>query len=176
MSQPQAFGEPVPDFTLRSPSGDAVTLSRAVVGKRGALVFFWSGICSHCRRYDGWLRDFAARRPELALLVVASRQNEDAAAVERAIRDRSLGFDVLLDGDRAVARAFRVEQTPRVFLLGPGRRLLYRGAVDNFKYPRDADYEAYLDAAIEDLLAGRGVRRAETPSFGCPVESVYYRA
>ena len=67
------------------------------------------------------------------------------------------------------------QQTPRVFLLDAERRLLYRGAIDNFKYPRDPGYLPYLEPAIDDFLAGRKIRRPETASFGCPVESVYYR-
>ena len=53
-------------------------------------------------------------------------------------------------------------------------RLLYRGAIDNYKYPSDPEHQPYLEPAIEDLLAGRPIGRPETASFGCPVESVYY--
>lgn len=172
----QQIGQAVPEIVLRDADGTARSLGEALRGRRGAVIVFWSGVCSHCQRYDGWLSAFAERRPELALVVVASRQNEDAAAVARIAQERGLAFPILIDADRAVARAFRVEQTPRAFLVDDRRNLLYRGAVDNFTYPRDPGHEPYLDDAIGDFLAGRPVRRAETPSFGCPVESVYYRA
>lgn len=176
MPTSQRFGEPVPDFELPDPGGAATSLAGALAGKRGAVVVFWSGVCSHCQRYDDWLGDFAGRRPELALLAVASRWNEDAAAVARAVAERRLRFPVLVDAQRRVARAFLVEQTPRAFLVDAGRRLLYRGAIDNFKYPRDPEHEPYLENAIADFLAGRPLARPETPSFGCPIESVYYQA
>jgi hypothetical protein len=78
------------------------------------------------------------------------------------------------DAQRMVADAWLVQQTPRVFLLAPERRLIYRGAIDNFKYPEDPDYVGYLDTAIAAFLAGKAPPRADTPSFGCPVKSVYY--
>ena len=61
-----------------------------------------------------------------------------------------------------------------MFLLDGELRIIYRGAIDNFKYPEDPEYRGYLDSAIEDFLAGRSVERPETSSFGCPVKSVYY--
>jgi hypothetical protein len=91
-----------------------------------------------------------------------------------AIAERRLGFPMVHDAQRTVADAWLVQQTPRVFLLDPERRLLYRGAIDNFKYPGDPDYIAYLDAAIDALLVGKAPPRADTPSFGCPIKSVYY--
>jgi hypothetical protein len=53
--------------------------------------------------------------------------------------------------------------------------LQYRGAIDNFQFHADPDYAAYLEPAIEDLLAGRPIAQPETPSFGCAIQSVYYR-
>ncbi|HLE85543.1 MAG TPA: redoxin domain-containing protein [Thermoanaerobaculia bacterium] len=182
-------GSQVPDFTLPAVAGGTRTLASFLEpgGTRGAVVVFWSGVCSHCARYDDYLRAFPGRHPELALVAVASRQGETAADLRRVAAERRLPFPVLHDADRTVAAAWRVAQTPRAFLIagggdgggqgggeGAGPRLLYRGAIDNFKYPEDPAYEAYLEPAIAAFLAGRPVPRAESPSFGCPVESVYY--
>ena len=81
---------------------------------------------------------------------------------------------MLYDTGSAVARQLFTQQTPRVFLVDAESRLLYRGAIDNFKYPEDPEYEAYLEPAVESLLAGQPVARPETPSFGCAIMSVYY--
>jgi len=91
-----------------------------------------------------------------------------------AVAQRSLRFLLLLDSDRQLAHRWQVEQTPRAFLLDPARRPVYRGAIDNFKYPEDPAYRAYLEPAIADLLADRPVARAETASFGCPIDAAYY--
>lgn len=174
------IGSQVADFTLPAIDDGVRTLSSFLEadGVRGAVVVFWSGVCSHCARYDDYLRELPGRRPELALVGVASRQGETAADLRRVMAERRLGFPLLHDADRAVAAAWRVAQTPRAFLVdrgeGDGLRLLYRGAIDNFKYPEDPAYEAYLEPAIKAFLAGRPVPRFESPSFGCPVESVYY--
>ncbi|MCH9651586.1 MAG: redoxin domain-containing protein [Deltaproteobacteria bacterium] len=172
----QRLGDKVPDFRLPNLAGTPVRLQDKLGEARGVVIVFWSGLCSHCQRYDSWLGGFPTRYPLLGLLVVASRQNEDATSIARIADQRDLSFPILIDGDRSVARSFYVQQTPRSFLVDGQGKLLYRGAIDNFKYPRDPDYEPLLEAAIEDFFAGKPIRRPETPSFGCPIESTYYQA
>ena len=163
------------DFTLDSTTGQPASLTGALADRRAAVVVFWSGVCSHCQRYDDYLNDFADRHPEVALLVVACREEEDRKAVESTARERQLRFALLLDTEREVAHAWQVHQTPRVFLVTPELEAVYRGAIDNFTYPEDPEHLAYLETAIEEHLAGRPLSRSETASFGCPTESVYYQ-
>ncbi|MEM9595262.1 MAG: redoxin domain-containing protein [Acidobacteriota bacterium] len=171
----QSFGAAMPDISLpQVGSGDPARLHEALQGMRGAAVLFWSGKCSHCTRYDAYLNGFAARHPEIALWVVACRQDEDAEALERCVQERGLGFPLVHDADRATARRWEVRQTPRVFLLDDGARLVYRGAVDNYTYPEDPDHKPYLEAEITALLEGSPSPHRETASYGCPIESVYY--
>lgn len=170
----QSIGCLMPDFTLPFLDSGSLSLQSFLAGRKAAVVVFWSGICSHCRRYDAYLNRLTERYPAVGLLAVASRQSESAQMLRATVAERGLRFPMVHDTDRAVAKAWLVSQTPRVFLLDPQRRLLYRGAIDNFKYPQDPEFVPYLDAAIEALLTGKTPHRAETPSFGCPVESVYY--
>lgn len=165
----------VEEFSLEAASGGSVSLTGALAGARAAVVVFWSGVCSHCQRYDDYLGSFADRHPEVALLVVACREGEDAEAVRQTAAERQLSFPILVDADRRVAHAWRVHQTPRAFLVTPDLEAVYQGAIDNFTYPEDPRHAPYLEAALSEHLAGRPVSRAESPSFGCPVESVYYK-
>ncbi len=172
----QTIGTVLPDVTLPlvSAPDESWRLHQAAALGRGALLVFWSSVCSHCTRYDEYLNTFHARHPELAFAGIASRQGESADDVRTALETRHLTFPMLYDEGSAVARLLFTQQTPRVFLVDADSRLVYRGAIDNFKYPEDAEYEPYLEPAIESLLAGRPVARADTPSFGCAISSVYY--
>jgi peroxiredoxin len=138
------------------------------------VVVFWSETCSHCNRYDTYLNEFTAKHPELGLVAIASRQGETVEKIRTTVSDRKLRFPILHDADGSIARQWYTQQTPRVFLLDSERHLLYRGAIDNFKYAADPEYQAYLEPAIEAYLAGRPIERSETASFGCAIQSVYY--
>ena len=164
----------MPDFALPLLDGSSLSLQAFLAERKAAVVVFWSGICSHCRRYDDYFNRLPTRYPGLGLLAVASRQNESAEMLRATVVERGLRFLLLHDAARTVAHTWLVQQTPRVFLLDPQRRLIYRGAIDNFKYPQDPEYVAYLDAAIIAFFAGKGPLRTDIPSFGCAIESVYY--
>lgn len=172
----QRIGDVLPDIALASivRPQDRWQLHEEASRGRGALLVFWSGVCSHCTRYDSYLSTFSNRHPELALAGIASRQSESPDDVRAAMQARRLTFAMLHDPGAVIAQQLFTQQTPRVFLVDAGSRLIYRGAIDNYKYPEDPEYEAYLEPAIDSYLAGRPVARADTPSFGCAIASVYY--
>lgn len=169
----QEIGEAVPDL-LPDVGGQVCSLRETIGGKSAAIVVFWSGVCSHCARYDDLLNSFTTRYPEVALFVIACRQGESQQQVQTTAAKRGLRFPILYDTDRVVAHAWLVQQTPRAFLVDSDLRLVYRGAIDNFKYAADPSYQPYLVNAIDEVLSGRPISRVETPSFGCAIESVYY--
>ena len=170
----QEIGGPVPEFNLPALDGSDRNLGYFLEGKKAAVVVFWSETCSHCVRYDSYLNSFATKHPEIGMVAVASRQGEDLRQIRATATARKLQFPILYDSGGAVAREWFTQQTPRVFLIGPDRKLLYRGAIDNFKYPEDPEHVAYLEPAIASFLAGKPIERVETASFGCAIESVYY--
>jgi peroxiredoxin len=169
-------GAIAPDFTLPAvPGGEAMSVD-SVLGESKPLgvVIFWSAVCSHCRRYDAFLGGFGERYPEIGLLAVASRRSETAESLARALEDRWLRFPLVFDEDLAMARAWGVRQTPTAFLLDGDRRVLYRGAIDDFTHPDTPSYRPYLESAIADALSDRPLAMPESAAFGCPVDSVYY--
>ena len=138
------------------------------------MVVFWSGICSHCVRYDTYLNGFQAKHPELGFMAVASRHGELPQAIAKQMAERKLTFPILLDPGGKVAAKYQAQQTPRAYLLDARRAAIYRGAIDNYKYPDDPEHLEYLEPAIDQFLRGVPVTRHETASFGCAIQSVYY--
>jgi peroxiredoxin len=171
----QEFGRPVPGFKLPEVGGSgAHTLQDYIAGKMGALLVFWSAVCAHCRRYDTYFNSFPREHMQLGFVAIASRHGETRGLIEAAVQQRDLRFPILLDQSGEVARRWHAQQTPRCYLVDSQARLVYRGAVDNFKLPPDPDYVAYLEPAIHSYLGGKAVARAETASFGCAIETTYY--
>ena len=170
----QHMGEMVPAFVLPDLRGQQRTLASFLTGKKGLVVIFWSETCSHCQRYDPYLNAFAAQHPDIGLVAVASRQGEGVEQLRATAAARKLAFPILHDASGSIARQWCTQQTPRAFLLNPTLKLMYRGAIDNFKYPEDPEYQAYLEPAIAAFLTGGPIERAETASFGCAIQSVYY--
>ena len=173
-AEQQEFGKPLPDFTLRNLDGEIASTASTLAGHKGAVIVVWSSTCSHCIRYDKYFNAFSARHPEIGLLIVSSRSSEDLAAIQKAAAQRGLKFPIAHDPEGRVAGQWLARQTPRAYLLDSSGALLYRGAVDNYKYPDDPEYVSYLEPAIQQFLSGQPIDRQETASFGCAIQSVYY--
>jgi hypothetical protein len=173
-SEQQKFGEPLPGFSLRNLNGGATSATSVMAGKKGAVAVVWSSTCSHCIRYDKYFNSFEERHPDLGLVIVSSRQQETLEAVTKAATQRKLKFPIVHDPAGEVAGRWFTRQTPRAFLLDACGGLLYRGAIDNYKYSDDPEYIPYLEPAIEQFLQGKPIERQETASFGCAIQSVYY--
>jgi thiol-disulfide isomerase/thioredoxin len=174
VSEQQKFGEPLSDFSLRSVSGATVTLSSRLDGKKGAVVVIWSSTCSHCIRYDKYFNRFEERYPDLSLTIVSARWGESFEAVKMAAAQRKLKFAIVHDAGSEIAQAWFTQQTPKAFLMDANRALLYRGAIDNYKFPDDPEHVSYLAPAIDQFLSGSPVAKQETSTYGCAIQSVYY--
>lgn len=174
VNEQQKFGEPLADFSLRTLNGELTSIDSIGAGKKGIVVVVWSSTCSHCLRYDKYFNTFTDRYPDLGLVIVSSRQGEEADAVKRAAAQRGLKFPIVHDPGGVVAKQWFTRQTPRAFLLDANRALYYRGAVDNYKFTDDPEYIPYLEPAIDQFLKGEPIARPETASYGCAIQSVYY--
>jgi peroxiredoxin len=162
----QKFGEPLRDFSLPDLKGNTVSLSQRLEGKKAGVVVFWSGVCTHCVRYADYLNTFEEVHPDVTLLAVASRHGETAADINKVVADQKLRFGLVHDADGRVAKEWYAQQTPRAFLMDPRRALVYRGAIDNFKFKEDAQFIPYLEtASLRPPVSDAPSSRSTTP---CP--------
>jgi peroxiredoxin len=113
MDEPITVGTPAPDFTLRSTSGEDVTLS-ALRGQRVVLAFYpldWSGLCTkQMDEYSASLSQFQAEGAQVFGVSVDSAYSHRAWA-----EARGLGFPLLADfhPKGAVAERFGVYNAER---------------------------------------------------------------
>jgi peroxiredoxin len=105
-----------PDFRLRAPDGQAVTLS-ALRGKV-VLVNFWATWCRECRTEMPALEHLHQRFARRGLAVLGVNVREDARAVRGVARDLKLTFPLVRDPDGAVTGRYGVIGLPTTFLVG----------------------------------------------------------
>ncbi len=154
-----------------------VSLEDALSGNKGCVVLW---MCNHCpyvvgsaERITALARETMARGMGWVAICSndAEHYPEDSAAKMREYSQRwSLPFPYLRDESQEVAKAYGVERTPEIFLLDARGVCVYEGAFDDS--PKDAAgvKDRPLQEAIEDVLAGRPVRRAQTSAIGCSVK------
>jgi peroxiredoxin Q/BCP len=106
-------GSPAPDFTLRSDSGTAITLS-GLRGRRVVLYFYPKDDTSGCTKQACELRDVLPRFEGLDAVVLGV--SPDSVESHVKFRDKfRLNFPLLADEDHSVAEAFGVWKEKRLY-------------------------------------------------------------
>ncbi len=113
-------GVPAPDFTLRTLSGESVSLE-SLQGKPEVLAFWapWCGVCKMVSSNLSQLRSLAGDSAHVVSVAVAW---DDDEAVRRFASEQGVDYPVLL-GDDAVQRAWRVDSFPTVFFVSAEGRV-----------------------------------------------------
>ena len=173
-SQMVPLGTPAPAFDLPTIDGGRVAL--AELGQPVVCVMFLCNHCPYVQHVEGELGRIASEFDDVAFVAVCS--NDPAAYPEdgpeglREQADRAgWDFPYAVDADSRVGRAHQAACTPDFFVYGPGRELVYRGAMDASTpgngEPNDGDD---LREALRLALDGEPVPEPHRPSMGCSIK------
>lgn len=133
---------------------------------RAVVVIFRSTLCPYSNSYNDVLRDLVAQYGPKGVLLVAIHSDRDETEGEiraHAAKHRHT-FPVLRDPRGELARLLDARVTPEAFLLDAKGKLRYHGRVASKMGAPD------LRNALDTFLAGRPIARAETKTFGCPID------
>ena len=164
-----ALGDTAPGFTLPDTEGQEHSLAGPAV-----VVF----TCNHCPYALAWhdrIASAARDYPDVRFYAInpndAERYPRDSldAMRDRVEREGPWAAPYLHDETQEVARAYDAKTTPDLFVFDADGALRYRGAPDA-DHMDEAQNAAWLRAALDALLAGREVDRAETTPVGCSVK------
>jgi peroxiredoxin len=133
------------------------------------VFIFWSFKCPVSLAYDDRMNALQVKySPKgVAVFGVASAANETPAEIRANTANLHLTVPVLLDSEGSFAEALGATHAPSVFIFDENKILRYKGALDNNKKPGDSQRVAYVEDALDAILAGRPVPVSETRPFGC---------
>jgi len=136
------------------------------------VVVFFSRHCHCLSQHDARLRElYDAYHPRGVQIVMVdpemkSSPETDAAEAAR----RGYPFPVYFDRGARLARALDAQYATYTVIVDDRGRVRYRGGFDSDKTHMRADATPYVRNALDDLLAGRAPRLAETKTLGCALE------
>ncbi len=168
-------GGPAPALELPDTEGSVHTLP--MPGEAPATVVLWT--CNHCPYALGWHdrlvevgRDYGARG--VRFLAVNSNDAEryphdSLEAMRERVRDEDWPFPYLHDESQQAARDWAAQTTPHVYVLDADLLVRYEGAPDADHMDPALD-AAWLREALDAVLSGREVSRAETEPVGCSIK------
>lgn len=170
------IGAEAPDFAL--PATDGKCYSLADFADADVLVIFFT--CNHCPYVIGsdestraTAEKYASRGVRFvginANSVLTYAEDSFARMIERMEQHR-FPWVYLRDESQRIALAYGALRTPHFYVFNKDRELVYTGrALDNPREPENATVND-LEAALEDVLAGRPVAKPLTNPIGCNVK------
>jgi len=169
----------IPHFVLKDPYGKEYSVDD-LFGSKGLVVIF---TCNHCPYAQAvWPRtielyhkvkdkgiNFVAINPN------APNKNYPEDSVEKMkeyINLLNIPFPYLVDETQEVAKKFKAQCTPDIYLYNEQRKLVYHGRFDdNWKDPSQVKSKD-LEKAIFNLLEGKEIDPNQWPSIGCSIKWV----
>ncbi|MFQ5548729.1 MAG: thioredoxin family protein [Woeseia sp.] len=171
------LGTEAPAFTLPDPSGRKFTLD----GSEGADAYLVMFICNHCP-FVKHVREELARigqdygRQNVAVYAINSNDYEkhpadSPGAMQKEATDWGYEFPYLVDAAQSVAKAYRAACTPDLYVFDAGRKLVYRGQLDDSRPSNDIPVSGRdVRAALDAVLNGTAVSEDQRPSIGCNIK------
>ena len=151
--------------------------SDRLAGPKGLLVIF---TCNHCPYAKAvWPRTIrlAQYAKGLGINTVAINPNinpdypEDAPEVmKQKIKEWGIPFPYLIDETQEIARKYKAQCTPDIYLFDEKKNLAYHGRVDDNWQDESKVTKEELKEAITNVAAGKPAAAKQYPSIGCSIK------
>jgi len=175
------IGAPAPDFSGADSHGKTQQLS-AYRGKY--VVLEWTNSeCPYTRKHyesgnmQSLQKEWTAKGVVWISILSSApgHQGYMTAAQENGYltREKAQPTAVVLDPTGAIGHTYEAKTTPHMFIIDPGGKLIYEGAIDDHPTADPSDIKAsknYVDEVLSAAMAGKPVPVSYTASYGCSVK------
>ena len=183
------LGTKAPEFSLPDVvSGKTVSLND-FKDQNALLVMF---ICRHCpfvKHVQGELARIGSdyRNKSVSIVAISSNDAEafpddSPASLKEMAEELGFTFPYCYDESQDTAKAYSAACTPDFYVFDRGRRLVYRGQLDDSRPGNGIPVTGRdLRAALDAVLDGKELNEEQRPSIGCNIkwkdqnEPAYFR-
>jgi peroxiredoxin len=164
-------GDPAPVWS-NLPGTDGKTHSLAdLKDTKVVVVVFTCNSCPVAAEYEDRIIAFAKKHAgEVAVVAInVNRIEEDNLEhMKERAKSQQFPYVYLFDETQKIAKDFGATYTPEFYVLGPDRKVVYMGGMDDNSDPAIVT-ENYLEPAVESALKGTPLKTKETRAIGCRV-------
>jgi len=175
--RPPSVGTQVPPVSLQATDGAVHALPSGEGGAAFTVLVFsaWHCPCQnvHASRLDALYARYHAqeRRERVDFFLVDSEVGGSLADDAAKARERGYAFPVLLDPGAGLARRLHAEYATETFVVDRQGTVRYHGGIDSDRNKLHNDALPLLADALDDLLAGKPLRSADTKALGCALQT-----
>lgn len=173
------IGTKTPDFKLKDPF-DKEFSSQELMGEKGLLIVF---ICNHCPYAKAiWPRllKLAREIKSKGINTVAINPNaknpdypEDSVEeMKKKIKEWNIFIPYLVDETQEIAKIYKAQCTPDIYLVDKNMRLFYHGRFDDNWKDENLVTREELKEACYKLINDEEPPDIQKPSIGCSIKWV----
>jgi len=169
-----AIGADAPTFSLTTIDGKPFSLADATKSNSLVVVMFISTQCPYSNAYNDRMRDMAAAYAKKGVQFVGVNSNKTETVQDAVDHAKKHGhtFTIVKDPDNKVADLYDASHTPEVYVVDKAGKLRYHGRIDENSDDASKVTSPDLKNALDALLGGQTVAKAETKAFGCSIKRV----
>lgn len=170
------LGTSAMDFNLEGSDGKKYSLADFAAAKVLVIVF----MCNHCPYVQavwGRLVDLQAKYAGRGVQFVGINPNKNPEYDEETLekmaeysRRYNANFPYLMDDGQNVAKAYKAQCTPDIYVYDSDRKLVYHGRIDDNWKDEGQVTKRELDGAISAVLSGEKLSGEQAPSMGCSIK------
>jgi peroxiredoxin len=167
-----AIGAAAPNFQLTTIDGKPFSLADAEKSNKAVVLMFIATKCPYSNAYNDRMRQMADDYAKKGVLFVGinSNKSEPEDEVKAHAKEHKWAFTLVKDPGNKVADLYDAKRTPEIYVVGSDGKLLYHGRIDeNYEEPTKVT-SPDLKNALDQILAGQPVSKAETKAFGCTIK------
>ncbi len=168
-SQDFRLGGKVSDFTVQNLQGSPTSFQK-LKGKVTVITFV-SVQCpisnDYNERMNSLYADYSGKGVNFIFL--NPNASEPAAAVADHAKAMNFTFPVYKDANNVVADQFGAQVTPESYVIDSTGTIVYRGYIDDSRNESRISNKG-LRNALDAVLSGKEVPKAETKAFGCTIK------
>ncbi len=168
-----SVGDPAPAFAgLKGVDGRAHD-SAEWNDAKAVIVVVTCNACPYAKDVEDRLvalaKKYADRPVELVALNANTGDGESLDAMKVRAEAKGFKFPYLKDHVGTMVKSLGATRTPEFFVLGPERKIVYQGTIDDDPEGKQVT-KRYVEDAVEAALAGKTPAVAETAPVGCLVK------
>lgn len=149
---------------LTTEAGEAQSFEALIGDADHTVLIWWSNQCPCVKRYAERVKTLADTYP-LPFYYISSNAGEGRETFAAATWSP---LPIFRDEGGRLAAALSVRSTPTAVIVNRAGDVLYRGWIDNEREPGAAGRQAWLEAALDRVMAGESFSE-EKPAWGCMV-------
>lgn len=170
-STPIALGTPAPYFSL--PGTDEQMYSLDSFSAEYLVVIFMCNHCPYIIEIDQRLRSLHKQYRDKGIDFVGISANDATQYPQDGFEEmqaRGYAFPYLYDETQDVAKAYKAQCTPDIYVYNKKRELVYHGRFDDSLRGEVPCTTTDLQDALDDLLEKGEVSFEQVPSQGCSIK------